>query len=162
MIISGVKFRARKTMHKYRIELSTSADHARELDRKNNNTLWIHALSKEIINIGVAFEVILDGKQRPADWSKLTRHIIFDIKMDFTRKARWVLDGHKTPNPAISKYAGVVSRESIQITFTYAVLNDLDICLADIQNAYLQTLSSKKNCIICGPGFGLENVGNTA
>ena len=35
----------------------------------------------------------------------------------------WVLDGHKTPDPVGSKYAGVVSRESVQITFTYAGLN---------------------------------------
>ena len=45
--------------------------------------------------------------------------------MDFTRKARWVLDGHKSPDPVGSKYAGVVSRESVRIAFTYAALNAL-------------------------------------
>jgi hypothetical protein len=29
----------------------------------------------------------------------VTGHLIWDVKMDFTRKARWVLDGNKTPNP---------------------------------------------------------------
>ena len=57
--------------------------------------------------------------------------------MDFTRKARWVLDGHKTPNPIGSTYAGVVSRESIRIVFTYAALNDLDVSAADVRNVYL-------------------------
>eukprot|EP00957_Ditylum_brightwellii_P083491 6347088-Ditylum_brightwellii.AAC.1 len=79
--------------------------------------------------------------------------------MDFTRKARWVLDGHKTPNANISTYAGVVSRESMRIAFTYAALNKLDACAADIRNAYLQAPSSRKDCIICGPEFGLENIG---
>ena len=73
----------------------------------------MNALSNEMQNVGVAFEVILDNKRCLVSWSKVTCHIIFDIKMDFTRKARWVLDGHKTPNPAISTYDGVVSRESI-------------------------------------------------
>ena len=75
--------------------------------------------------------------------------------MDFTRKARWVLDGHKTPDPVGSKYAGVVSRESVRIAFTYAALNDLDVCMADIRNAYLQSPTSQKHYIICGPEFGM-------
>eukprot|EP00957_Ditylum_brightwellii_P178146 13568842-Ditylum_brightwellii.AAC.1 len=73
--------------------------------------------------------------------------------MDFTRKARWVLDGHKTPNVNISTYAGVVSRESVRIAFTYAALNKLDVCDADIQNTHLQAPSLHKDYIICGPEF---------
>ena len=57
--------------------------------------------------------------------------------MDFTRKAQWVKDGHRTPDPARSTFAGVVSRESVRIALTYAALNDLDVVAADIQNAYL-------------------------
>ena len=79
--------------------------------------------------------------------------------MDFTGKARWVLDGHKTPDLVGSKYAGVVSRESVRIAFTYAGLNDLDVCMADTRNAYLQ---SQKHYIICGLEFGMENVGKVA
>ena len=82
--------------------------------------------------------------------------------MDFTRKARWVLDGHKTPDPSGSTYAGVVSRESVRIAFTYAALNGLQVCAADIRNAYLQAPSSQKDYVICGPEFGLENVGKPA
>ena len=52
--------------------------------------------------------------------------------MDFTRKARWVLDGHKCEAPTISSYAGVVSRESIRIVLTYAARNDVDVFAADI------------------------------
>ena len=47
--------------------------------------------------------------------------------MDFTRKGRWVKDGHLTPEPSNSNYAGVVSRESVRIAFTYAALNGLDV-----------------------------------
>ena len=66
--------------------------------------------------------------------------------MDFTMKARWVLDGHKTPNPIGSTYAVVVSIESVQIAFT---LNGLNVFAANIINAYLQTPSSPKDYIIC-------------
>ena len=44
---------------------------------------------------------------------------------------RWT----QTPNPIGSTYAGVVSRESVRIAFTYAALNDLDIFAADVRNA---------------------------
>eukprot|EP00957_Ditylum_brightwellii_P051997 3944142-Ditylum_brightwellii.AAC.1 len=79
--------------------------------------------------------------------------------MDFTRKVRWVLDGHKTVNPIGSTYAWVVSRESVRIACTYAALNNLSVCAADIRNAYLQVPLPQKDYIICGPEFGLENVG---
>ena len=41
-------------------------------------------------------------------------------------------------------------------------MNGLDICAADIRNAYLQAPSSQKDYIVCGPEFGLENVGKVA
>ena len=116
----------------------------------------------EMYNIGVAFEILEDGKSAPVGYTKVSGHLIWSVKMDFTRKARWVLDGHKTPDPVGSKYAGVVSRESVQIAFTYAALNGLDVCMADIRNAYLQSATSQKHYIICGPEFGMENVGKVA
>jgi hypothetical protein len=65
-----------------------------------------------------------------------------------------------------STYAGVVSRESVRESvrnaFTYAALNVLDVCAANIQNAYLQAPILQKDYIICGPEFSLENVAKTA
>ena len=60
-------------------------------------------------------EILEDGKSAPAGYTKVSGHLIWSVKMDFTRKARWVLDGHKTPDPVGSKYAGVVSRESVRL-----------------------------------------------
>ena len=82
--------------------------------------------------------------------------------MDFTRKARWVLDGHKTSDPEGSTYAGVVSRDSVRIGFTYTALNDLEVCAGDIRIAYLQAISSQKDFIIYGAEFGIENRGKRA
>ena len=162
VILSAIKTRVRKTTHKFGIEIPTSIEHAKRLDAANNNCLWMTALEKEMKNVGVAFELLPTGKQAPVGWKKVSGHLIWDVKMDFTRKARWVLDGHKTGDPIGSTYAGVVSRESIRIALTYAALNGLDVCAADIRNAFLQSPSSCKDYIICGAEFGLENVGKIA
>ncbi len=82
--------------------------------------------------------------------------------MDFTRKARWVKDGHLTPDPDTSNYVGVVSRESVRISPTYAALNNLDLYAGDIKSAYLQAPSSEKHYIICGNEFPLEWQGRVA
>jgi hypothetical protein len=162
IILSSVRSRVRKITHKYGIEMPVSVNHAIEIDRKNGNRFWQDAIGLEMVNVGVAFEVLDEDKPVPIGWRKVSGHLVFDVKMDFTRKARWVLDGHKTPDVLGSTYAGVVSRESVRIALTYAALNGLKICAADIRNAYLQAPSSQKDYVICGPEFGLENVGKPA
>ena len=131
----------RKKTHKYGIEILHDVPHAIKIDTQNGNTFWRDAIKKEMFNVGIAFEILEDDEPTPKGWRKVTGHIVFDVKMDFTRKARWVLDGHKTADPEGSTYAGVVSRETVRIAFMYAALNGLDICTADIRNAYLQAPS---------------------
>ena len=133
-----------------------------EIDARNGNTLWRDALKKEMYNVGVAFEILDEGVHVPHGWKRVTGHLVWDVKMDFTKKVRWVLNGHKTLDPIGSTYAGVVSRESVHIALTYAALNDLNVFAANIWNAYLQAPSSQKDYIICGPEFGVENIGQTA
>ena len=151
-----------RTTHKYGIEIPTSVDHAMEIDRKNGNTMWKDALALEMFNVGVAFEILEERQMAPPGWNKASGHLIWDVKMDFTRKMRWVLDGHKTPDPIGSTFAGVVSGESVRIAFIYAALNDLEVLAADIRNAYLQAPSSQKDYVVCGPEFGIENIGKVA
>jgi hypothetical protein len=61
-----------------------------------------------------AFEILDEGIPAPKGWLKVTGHLVWDVKMHFTRKEKWVLDGHK---------------------------------------------AGSKDCIVCGPEFGLENAG---
>jgi len=49
--------------------------------------------------------------------------MIFDVKMDFTRKARLVAGGHMTETPSSITYSSVVSRDSVRIMFLVAALN---------------------------------------
>ena len=158
-IISAVNSRARSTRHKYGIEVPATIEEAQALDRKNGNTLWIDAIHLEMSNVKIAFEILDEDDPLPIGWTQSSGHLVFDVKMDFTRKARWVKDGHKTPKPEHSTYAGVVSRESVRIALTYAALDELNVCAADIKNTYLQAPSLEKHYIICGLEFGIENKG---
>ena len=88
--------------------------------------------------------------------------MIFDAKMDFTRKARFVANGAKTLDPKESTYAGVVSRESIRIAFIYAALMGFDVMADNIQNAYPQAPTNEKYWTTCGPDFGSEEAGKRA
>ena len=108
-------------------------------------------------NVSVAFEILEEGVKPPPGWTGSSGHLVWDVKMDFTRKAiwlftrkaRWVKDGHRTKiDPNTSGYAGVVSRESVRIALTYAALKGLDVMAADTQNAYLQAPSSEKSIIL--------------
>jgi hypothetical protein len=81
-------------------------------------------------------------------------HMVFDVKMDLTRKARFVAGGHMTEIPASLTYSSVVSRDSVRIAFLIAALNDLDILSCDISNAYLNAPCREKIWFVAGPEFG--------
>jgi len=53
-------------------------------------------------------------------------------------------------------YSSVISRESVRIAFLVAALNDLDIMMADIGNAYLNAPCAEKIWMVAGPEFGDE------
>ena len=154
--------RVTKKTHKYGIKIPTSVDHAYKIDKKNKDKFWRYAISKEMHRIVIDFKILDLNCHVTLVRKKVTGRIVFKVKMDLTRKAHWVLDGHITPNPEVSLYAGVVLRESIRIALMYTTLNRLDVIAAGIRNTYLQATSSQKDYIICGPDFGLENFGKKA
>ena len=162
VVVLSINSRVKKRTHKYGIEIPTSHKDAIRLDTLNGNTLWADSCKLEMSNVGVAFEILKPGDKSPPGWKKESGHLIYDVKMDFTRKTRWVKDGHRTPNPKTSCYAGVIYCESILIALTYAALHKIDFKAADIQNAYLQSPSSEKHFIYCGEQFGLEHSGSVA
>ena len=57
-------------------------------------------------NVEVAFDILEDHQNTPVGWTKTSGYLIWDVKTDFTRKARWVKDGHKTVDPLSSNYVG--------------------------------------------------------
>ena len=64
--------------------------------------------------------------------------MIFDVKMeDFCCKARLVAGGHATKTPVTETYTSVVSHETVRIALTIDALNDLEVKMGNIMNAYI-------------------------
>ena len=162
VIVAALSKGMKKASYKYGIRVPKTIKEAYELDRINGNDFWRRAIAKEMSNVQVAFEILEHDQNLPPGYTMCTCHIIFDVKMDGTRKARYVKDGHKTEDWEGSCYAGVVSRDSVRIALTYAALNDLDVMAADIRNAYLQAPPSERHYVICGLEFGIEHKGKRA
>ncbi len=77
-------------------------------------------------------------------------HVVFDFKVNFTRKARFVAVGSKMAPPSLITYASVI----VQIAFLIAGLNDLNVLSADLQNVYLSADCCEKIYFVRGPKFG--------
>ena len=86
----------------------------------------------------VAFKPLDLGASPPDDYKEIPLRMIFDVKMDFTRKARLVAVGHLTD----------------RLAFMLAKLNGLDMIMTDIGNAYLNAEVTEKYYAIAGPEFG--------
>ena len=153
-IIKANHARYVKRTHKFGIEMPKTVQRALEIDRETGTTFWRDAIAKEMGTVHPAFKFLDEGAAQPVGYTAIRGHIIFDVKMDFTRKARFVADGHLTDPPSSVTYASVVSRESVRIAFLIAALNDLDIMAADISGAYLNAACREKICLKCGPEFG--------
>ncbi|KAI2502898.1 Reverse transcriptase (RNA-dependent DNA polymerase) [Fragilaria crotonensis] len=157
-IIKKVKARYWAKTHKFGIELPKTVAEALKIDERTGTDFWRKAIEQEMKNVMPAFEFI-DGDEAPKFYKKIDCHMIFDVKMDLTRKARLVAGGHQTDPPKESTYSSVVSRDSIRIAFTLAALNDLDVLSADVQGAYLNAPTKEKVYTIAGLEFGADKVG---
>ena len=153
-IIKKIQSRCRKGRMKFGVEVPSTMAEAKILDAKNGNRLWQDAVQKEFDNARVAFKLLGEGENAPPTWKEITCHLVFDVKFDLRRKARYVAGGHLTNNPGVSTYASVVSGESVRIGFLLAALNGLEILAGDIQNAYLHADSLEKNFFYAGEEWG--------
>ena len=144
IILKKAKSRYWRKTHKFWIELPKSVKAATEIDRKTGTDFWRFSIEKEMKNVIPAFE-FYDNDNMPIGYKEIGCHMIFDVKIDLTRKSRLVAGEHKTNPPKDSTYASVVSRDSVRIDFTEAALNGIDVLCADVQNAYLNAPISEKN-----------------
>jgi hypothetical protein len=154
-ISSAVTKRYHKRTHKFGIEVPKSWDDCVKLDKENDNTLWQDEVRKEMKDFRIAFKILNGEASFPPTYHEIRCHMIFDVKMeDFRRKARFVAGGQTTDTPHAMTYASVFSRESVRISLTLDALNDLDVKMADIENAYLMAPITEKVWTVLGPEFG--------
>ena len=100
-MIKKIKARFVRRTHKFGIEIPNTVKKALELDKKNGNDFWQKAIEKEMNNFMPDFKLTdnVDGKET-IGMQKIKCHVIFDVKIDFTRKARFVAGDHMTEPPA--------------------------------------------------------------
>ncbi len=65
--------------------------------------------------------------------------------------------GHWTKAPATITYASVVSHETVRLALTFASLNDLEVKVGDVLNAYITAPVKEKVWTILGPEFGHDS-----
>jgi hypothetical protein len=108
-ILSKVKSRYWKRTHKFGIELPKTVEDALALNRKNDNNIWKLAIEKLMKNVQPEFNFLDQGDCAPNGYQKIKLHMIFDVQIDFTRKARLVDGVHMIDTPASITYSSVVS-----------------------------------------------------
>jgi hypothetical protein len=131
-------------------------------DKENDNTLWQDAARKKMKNIRISFKILNGKESAPSTYQYIRCHMIFDVKMeDYGSKTRFVAGGHKTDNTHAMTYASVVSREPVGVTLNLDALNDVDVKMADIENAYLTAPLTENVWTVLGPEFG-DDAGKSA
>ena len=66
-----------------------------------------------------------------------------------------------TKAPPTITYASIVSQENVYLSLTIAALNDLEVKVGDVLNAYITAPITEKVWTILGPEFG-PDAGKTA
>jgi hypothetical protein len=93
--------------YKFGIHISKTVEEALSLDADNCNHLWEDAITKGMLIFQVALNLKEKGAKAQVGYRLIPCHMIFDIKMDFTWKARLVAGGHLTVSTI--RYSSVVS-----------------------------------------------------
>ena len=81
-------------------------------------------------------------------------HMVYDVKFDMRRKARLVAGGNWTVTPKEDIYSGVIKMDSVRLGFALAAMHNLDVCAADVGNAFLYGKTKEKVMIKASPEFG--------
>ena len=103
------------------------------------------AISKEMTNVRVAFDILKDGDRAPIGHKQINWHMIYDVKMKDFRSKVWLVAGGQIPEtPKCMTYSSVVGRETVRIVLTIAALNDLQVKAGDVMNTYVTAPCSEK------------------
>ena len=137
-----------------------NVNHALQIDAMNGNTDWQDAINTELKQIQQyrTFRFLKRGEWL-RDFQRIPYHIIFDVKFDLRKKARLVAGGHLTSPPKEDLYSGVVDLMTVRLGHMLAAINGLQVCAADIGNAFLYGKTREKVFVIAGKEFGAEMAG---
>ena len=80
----------------------------------------------------------------PNGYKEMKCQLIFDIKMDITRKVWYVAGGNLNNPPSFMTYVSMVSRDIVHLALLIVALNYFYILSGDIQNSYLNAPTKEK------------------
>jgi hypothetical protein len=109
--VCKIKTRYWKRTQKYGVELPKSVKQAVAIDSRTEPTFTFR-----------------DDDKVPVGYKKIACHMVFDVKIDLTRKARLVAGGNQTDVPKESVNSSVVPRDFVRIALTIASLNNCSVC----------------------------------
>jgi hypothetical protein len=110
-IVKAMKTRYARKTHKFGVQLPKSIKEAYEIDRITGTDYWHRAIVKEMTNNAAAFKFLESDEEIPIGSTWIPCHMIFDVKMDLTRKARFVAGGHWTDPPSQVTYSSRFERQ---------------------------------------------------
>ena len=113
-IISRLKSNViRKGKTKFGTQVPSSVEEAKMIDNTNSNSLWQDMIEKEIKNSRVTFKLLSRRENALPGYNEILCHLVFDIKLKMTYKARFVTSRHLTDVPANITYSSVVLRDTV-------------------------------------------------
>jgi hypothetical protein len=95
-IVAKLQKKYWRTEYKFGIRIPKTVDEALRIDKETGTNHWEKAIKKEMEKVGVAYMVkhgitpddVRRGKVKDMiGFQEIKCHIVFDVKMDFTRKA---------------------------------------------------------------------------
>ena len=78
----------------------------------------------------------------PSGYKKIPCHMIYDVKFDGRRKARFVAGGHLTMDPGEDAYAGVVAPDAVRLGMFAAVHNNLKVLILEMPTSMPRPMRS--------------------
>jgi hypothetical protein len=137
--------------------LARNSRHAISLDRGNGNNLWKESSEIERKQINEHKTFRLPTKDDDLSECQMTPcHVMHDVKFDGRQKARLVAGGNWTVAPKEDVCSGAIGMDSVCLAFSLAAMHNLDVCAADVGNAFLCGKTKEKVMIKAGPEFGKD------
>ena len=119
------------------VKIPGTVEEAVSLNKKNSNSLCQDYIEKEKKNSRIPFKLLYRNGKPPVVYTKITFHLVFDLKLDMKIKPWYVSGGHLMDVPTNMIYLSVVSCDTLRIGLLMDATNGLDIIAVDIQNSFL-------------------------
>lgn len=141
---------------KYGIIIPRSYKHCVELDITNGNTLWQTAVKNEIAALinHECFEFKSKRFKPNKNYQFAPLVLNFELKQDFRRKARLVIQGFKVDPCDLSTHSTVVKGVLVRLLDVIAHQDNHKFLYGDIGNAFIQAQTQEKVYTICGKEWG--------